>query len=125
MITVVDYGVGNIGAIINMADYLGIDAEASSDPDKIRNASKLILPGVGAFDKAMLTLQNKGLIDPLNEAALKRQIPVLGICLGMQLLARRSDEGVQAGLGWVAADVLRITLPPESPLRCRISAGLR
>ncbi len=117
MITVVDYGVGNIGAIINMADYLGIDAETSSDPDKIRNASKLILPGVGAFDKAMLTLQNKGLIEPLNEAALKRQIPVLGICLGMQLLARRSDEGGQAGLGWVAADVLRITLPPESPLK--------
>lgn len=117
MITVVDYGVGNIGAIINMADYLGIDAETSSDPDKIRNASKLILPGVGAFDKAMMTLQNKGLIDPLNEAALKRQIPVLGICLGMQLLARRSDEGVQSGLGWVAADVLRITLPPESPLK--------
>ncbi|MBB3463077.1 imidazole glycerol phosphate synthase subunit HisH [Rhizobium sp. BK377] len=117
MITVVDYGVGNIGAIINMADYLGIDAETSSDPDKIRNAAKLILPGVGAFDKAMLTLQNNGLIEPLNEAALKRQIPVLGICLGMQLLARRSDEGVQAGLGWVAADVLRITLPPESPLK--------
>lgn len=117
MITVVDYGVGNIGAIINMADYLGIDAETSSDPDRIRNASKLILPGVGAFDKAMLTLQNKGLIDPLNEAVLKRQIPVLGICLGMQLLARRSDEGVQAGLGWVAADVLRITLPPESALK--------
>lgn len=117
MITVVDYGVGNIGAIINMADYLGIDAETSSDPDKVRNASKLILPGVGAFDKAMLTLQNKGLIDSLNEAALKRQIPVLGICLGMQLLARRSDEGVQAGLGWVAADVVRITLPPESPLK--------
>lgn len=117
MITVVDYGVGNIGAIINMADYLGIDAEASGDPEKIRNASKLILPGVGAFDKAMLTLQNRGLIEPLNEAALKRQIPVLGICLGMQLLARRSDEGVQSGLGWIAADVLRITLPPESPLK--------
>jgi glutamine amidotransferase len=117
VITVVDYGVGNIGAIINMADYLGIDAETSSDPDRIRKASKLILPGVGAFDKAMLTLQNRGLIDPLNDAALKRQIPVLGICLGMQLLARRSDEGVQAGLGWVAADVLRISLPPESPLK--------
>ncbi|MGR9173340.1 imidazole glycerol phosphate synthase subunit HisH [Hyphomicrobiales bacterium] len=117
MITVVDYGVGNIGAIINMADYLGIDAEASGDPEKIRTASKLILPGVGAFDKAMLTLQDRGLIAPLNEAVLKRQIPVLGICLGMQLLARGSDEGTRPGLGWIAADVLRIALPPESPLK--------
>jgi glutamine amidotransferase len=117
VITVVDYGVGNIGAVINMADYLGIDAEASGDPETIKNASKLILPGVGAFDRAMLTLQNRGLIDPLNEAVSKRQVPVLGICLGMQLLARRSDEGVQPGLGWIAADVHRIALPPQSSLK--------
>lgn len=117
MITVVDYGVGNIGAILNMLDYLGIDAQASGDPDMLERAERLILPGVGAFDKAMSTLHSRQLIGPLNRAVLERKVPVMGVCLGMQLLARRSEEGSEAGLGWINADVRRITLPEGSPLK--------
>jgi imidazole glycerol-phosphate synthase subunit HisH len=117
VITVVDYGVGNIGAILNMLDYLGIDAQTSGDPMVIERADKLILPGVGAFDKAMSTLRSQGLIEPLNRAALERKVPVMGVCLGMQLLARGSEEGKEAGLGWLNADVRRIRLPKDSTLK--------
>lgn len=117
MITVVDYGVGNIDAILNMLDFLGIDAQASGDPNVLEQADQLILPGVGAFDKAMSTLRVKDLIEPLNRAVLERQVPVMGVCLGMQLLARSSEEGRETGLGWIDADVRRITLPEGSDLK--------
>lgn len=117
MITIVDYGVGNTGALLNMFDYLGFDAEAVSTPEAVAQASKLVLPGVGAFDKAMTTLRERRLVDALDEAVLQRHVPVLGVCLGMQLLARRSEEGVERGLGWIAADVRRIVLPVGSTLK--------
>ena len=117
MITIVDYGVGNIGALVNMFDYLGIEAEASGEARVIATATSLVLPGIGAFDKAMRTLRARGLVRPLEEAVRERGAPVLGVCLGMQLLARGSEEGAEAGLGWVAADVSRITLPAGSPLK--------
>jgi len=117
MITVVDYGVGNIGAILNMLDYLGLDAQATGDARTIERADKLVLPGVGAFDKAMGTLRERRLVEPLNTAVLDRKVPVIGVCLGMQLLARRSEEGRDAGLGWLPADVRRIALPAGSPLK--------
>lgn len=117
MITVVDYGVGNIGALLNMFDYLGLDARASSEGSEIANAERLVLPGVGAFDKAMSTLRVRGLIEPLNEAVTQRGVPVLGVCLGMQLLARSSEEGVEPGLGWIAADVRRIVVPTDASLK--------
>lgn len=117
MITVVDYGVGNVGAILNMLDYLGIDGEASGDPARIAAARQLILPGVGAFDKAMRTLRDRGLIEPLDVAVLQRRVPVLGVCLGMQLLARQSEEGQEKGLGYIDAAVKRISLPPGSDLK--------
>lgn len=117
MITVIDYGVGNIGALLNMFEYLGIEAQASDDPRVISSADQLVLPGVGAFDKAMATLRGRQLLAPLNEAVLERRVPVLGVCLGMQLLARRSEEGSEPGLGWIDADVRRITLPAGSGLK--------
>jgi glutamine amidotransferase len=112
MIVVVDYGVGNVAALLNMLDYLGVEAMASGDASVIAAAPKLALPGVGAFDKAMSTLRQRNLVAPLNEAVLQRRVPILGICLGMQLLTRGSEEGTEAGLGWIDADVRRI-LPPE------------
>jgi glutamine amidotransferase len=117
MIAIVEYGVGNIGALLNMFEYLGIDAEASGDRRTLLKADKILLPGVGAFDKAMSRLRSQNLVEPLNEAVLGRRIPVLGVCLGMQLLARRSEEGNEEGLGWVGADVRRIKIPAGSPLK--------
>jgi glutamine amidotransferase len=117
MITIVDYGVGNIGALLNMFDHLGIDAQTGSTPADIEAARRLVLPGIGAFDKAMQTLRDRHLLAPLNDAVLQRQTPVLGVCLGMQLLARRSQEGVLPGLAWLEADVIRITPPSGSGLK--------
>ncbi len=117
MVSIVDYGVGNTGALLNMLDYLGIDAEAVETADGIDKARMLLLPGVGAFDKAMRTLRERNLLPALDGAVLQRKVPVLGVCLGMQLLARRSDEGSEPGLGWIAADVKRITPPPASGLK--------
>ncbi len=108
---VVDHGVGNLGAILNMLEHLGHDAVASRDPQSIVSAGRLFLPGVGAFDHAMARLRELDLIAPLTEAVAERGVPVLGICLGMQLLGRRSAEGQsrERGLGWIPADVVKLS----------------
>jgi glutamine amidotransferase len=108
MITIVDYGVGNIASLVNMYDYLGHTVDVSDQPDRIRAADKLILPGVGAFDKAMSTLQARNLVAPIRDAVLDRGRPLLGVCLGMQLLARGSEEGNLPGLALIDADVVHI-----------------
>lgn len=107
MISVVDGGFGNVGSIINMMRHLGIEAQSVSDPDAIRDADRLILPGVGAFDAGMTHLAERGLIPSLNYAVLERKRPILGICLGMQLLLEGSEEGSQPGLGWVRGRCIR------------------
>jgi len=101
MIVVVDYGVGNIASVLNMLKRVGANAKSSSNADEISAADKLILPGVGAFDAGMGRLRESGLIDVLNHVALTDRKPVMGICLGAQMLGKRSEEGQEAGLGWI------------------------
>ncbi|MFA7090226.1 MAG: imidazole glycerol phosphate synthase subunit HisH [Arcobacteraceae bacterium] len=106
MITIIDYGMGNLGSIKNMFKYIGVEAVIQSDVDKIKNASKILLPGVGSFDTAMKKINETDLREVLNEKALKEQVPVLGICLGMQLLTNSSEEGILNGLGWIDAKTM-------------------
>lgn len=101
MISIVDYGLGNIRAFLSVYKRLNIPAQAVSSADGLRGASKLILPGVGHFDHAMERLDASGMREVLDEMVLHQHVPVLGICVGMQMLATSSDEGVRAGLGWV------------------------
>jgi glutamine amidotransferase len=115
MIVIVDYGMGNLGSIVNMFKKIGTKAIISGDPEVIANAPKLLLPGVGSFDRAMERILELGLKPVLDEQALVVKKPILGICLGMQLLTRGSEEGKLPGLGWVAADTLRF--PSMSGLR--------
>jgi glutamine amidotransferase len=110
MIIIVDYGMGNLSSIANMLKKSGSPATIASDPQIVRDAEKLVLPGVGAFDSGMKNLADRGLIDPLNRAVLERKVPVLGLCLGMQLMTRRSEEGRLPGLGWIDAETVRFRL---------------
>lgn len=105
MIRVIDYGLGNISAFLNMYKRLNIEAAVARTPDELRQADKLILPGVGAFDHAMELLDGSGMRATLDELVTQRHVPVLGICVGMQILARGSDEGRAAGLGWIDGHV--------------------
>jgi len=107
MIAIVDYNMGNVGSIRNMLRKIGAESVITSDVDEISRASKLILPGVGAFDTGMTHMRERRLPDVLGEMVLKHGIPVLGICLGMQLITRRSAEGRLPGLGWIQADTVR------------------
>jgi glutamine amidotransferase len=107
VITIVDYGIGNIRALLNIYKRLNIAVGTASTPAELDKAERLILPGVGAFDWAMSRLSQSGLRDPLDEAARVRKVPVLGICVGMQMLAQSSEEGSLNGLGWIAGRVQR------------------
>ena len=105
MITIVDYGMGNLGSIYNMfVKKIKVECEITADLDKIKSAKKLLLPGVGAFDKAMQRISEGGLRDALELKVLKEKTPILGICLGMQLLFARSPEGNTPLLGIFDAD---------------------
>lgn len=107
MVLVVDYRMGNIGSILNMFKRLNVKAIVSSDAREIERAEKIVLPGVGSFDVGMRNLRSMGLIDPLRARVVEQRIPLLGICLGMQLLANSSEEGNEPGLGWVDAKVVK------------------
>ena len=106
MVVIVDTGLGNQKSVANMAKRLGVPARISATPEHIRHADRLILPGVGSFDAGMKRLNERGIVPPLEERVLGDGVPLLGICLGMQLLTRRSDEGTLPGLGWVQADTV-------------------
>ena len=107
MIVIVDYKMGNLGSIKNMLKKIGFQSEITSVLETISSASRLILPGVGAFDNAMKQLSRLDMLDILNQKVLKEKVPILGICLGMQLLTESSEEGKLKGLGWIAGRVIR------------------
>lgn len=107
MIVVLDFGMGNIASILNMLRKVGTNAKASSDVRVIEDASHLVLPGVGAFDAGMDSLEKRGILPVLNDKVVKQRTPTLGICLGMQLLGRGSEEGHAPGLGWIEAQSVR------------------
>jgi glutamine amidotransferase len=107
MIVVVDYGVGNLGSIVNMFKKVGAKAVASSDPALIQAAEKLILPGVGAFDAAMRKFHETGLVPVVGQLVLEKKVPVLGLCVGLQLMTKGSEEGQVPGLGWFDAETIR------------------
>ena len=116
MITIVNYGMGNLGSMFNMFKRIGVKASIESDPAFIQQAEKLVLPGVGAFDTAMTCINSvPGLRDVLDHKALVEHTPVLGVCLGMQLLTRSSEEGALAGLGWIPGVTSR--LPKKDGLK--------
>jgi glutamine amidotransferase len=108
-IVVVDYDMGNVGSIVNMMKKIGHAVEVSCAPEVIRKADRLVLPGVGAFDAGMANIRERGLVEILNEKVLAQKTPVLGICLGMQLLGDRSHEGDSAGLGWIPVESIRFS----------------
>lgn len=108
MIGIINYGSGNIQAILNIYKKLNIHAFIAYTSDEITKAEKLILPGVGAFDETMEKLVSSGLIESLNKQVLEKKIPVLGICVGMQVMAKTSEEGEREGLGWFDAKVKKL-----------------
>jgi glutamine amidotransferase len=114
VITIVDYGLGNIRAFLNVYKRLNIEARTATNADELAGAEKVILPGVGHFDNAMERLEASGMKDALDELVLQKEVPVLGVCVGMQMLADSSEEGTRPGLGWVPGRVRALSGVPEA-----------
>lgn len=117
MVTIIDYGMGNLGSISNMFKRIGVESEVTGDKEKIAAAKKILLPGVGAFDAAMERINQDGYREILDRKALQEKIPVLGICLGMQLLTNSSEEGKLPGLGWIPSKTMRFIFEKDSKLK--------
>lgn len=120
MLAIIDYGSGNIAALVNIFKQYRVPHLVSGDPQELAGAERFLLPGVGAFDTAMRTLLDSGIVDTLNEQVLVKKKPILGICVGMQLLSEGSEEGELPGFGWVPGRVRKIDAsgipqPPRLP----------
>jgi imidazole glycerol-phosphate synthase subunit HisH len=107
MIAIIDYGMGNLRSVKRKMDRIGVKSIITSDPEEIKKSDRIILPGVGHFAKAVSEIKNRGLWDLLKDQVLVEKKPVLGICLGMQLMAKYSEEGNSEGFGWFDAKVIR------------------
>jgi glutamine amidotransferase len=114
MIGIIDYGVGNVQAFMTLFKRMGLDARRADSAGVLRDATRLVLPGVGHFDHAMERLNQSGMRPTLEELVLDANVPVVGVCVGMQMLADGSDEGVLPGLGWIPGRVRAFTSKPES-----------
>lgn len=108
MIRVIDYGLGNVQAFLNAYKLLDIDADRATAPPDIDGASHLVLPGVGSFDLAIQLFEESGMRDAVEDAVLHRNVPILGVCVGMQILASSSEEGTRGGLDWIPGSVRKI-----------------
>jgi glutamine amidotransferase len=117
MIAIINYGLGNLNSISNMMKKIGANASVISSPDCLHDVSKIILPGVGAFNYGMDGLMNGGWVEPLNKYIFGNGIPVLGICLGMQLMCNYSEEGNIPGLSWINASVKKFVFDSNSNLK--------
>ncbi len=117
MITIIDYGVGNIRAYINLYERININIRVAYNPTDIKKATKIILPGVGAFDYAMTRLNSSGMREIITELVFEKKIPIIGICVGMQMLADKSEEGELPGLGWIPGEVMQFDSSVLSPKR--------
>lgn len=115
MIAIIDYNIGNIAAVANMLRHLGVSCKVTENIEDVLQAERIILPGNGAFDACMRNLRASGLIPALERQVLERGIPLLGICVGAQMLGEGSDEGIEPGLGWVKMQVKRF--PAMADLR--------
>jgi glutamine amidotransferase len=109
-IVVIDYGMGNIRSVVNKIQKAGCKAIVSYENSVIQNADKLILPGVGHFLNGMKKLRERNILDILNKKVLHQKVPILGICLGMQLFTNTSEEGNTDGLGWLNAETIKFNL---------------
>jgi imidazole glycerol-phosphate synthase subunit HisH len=109
MIVIVDYEMGNVGSVSNILKKIKADNIISTCPDDLLNATKIILPGVGAFDDGIKNLHRLGYLPILNYCVIEKKIPILGICLGMQLFSKQSEEGLQSGFGWLNARTVRFS----------------
>ena len=109
MITIVDYGMGNLGSVFNMFKKIGVASKITSNIEEIKSATKLLLPGVGSFDMAMQKINDSGIKEVLDQKVLIEETPILGICLGMQLLTKSSEEGKEKGLGYINASTKRFS----------------
>lgn len=110
IITIVDYGMGNLFSIKKIISRFNTKAILSSNPYEIKKADKIILPGVGHFGKAVENIRRSNMVDVISEAVLVNKKPILGICLGMQLFAKHSEEGNEKGFGWIDAEVVRFKI---------------
>lgn len=109
MITIINYGLGNIKAFANLYKRQNIDVRVVQTAEELKGSSKLILPGVGSFDHAMQSLNQSGMRETLDDLVLNQHVPIIGICVGMQMLANSSDEGSEPGLGWVPGKVIQFS----------------
>lgn len=117
MITIVDYGTSNLGSMSNMLRKIGVVSRIASTPEHLEDATKIIIPGVGSFDAGMKKLMESGMIPLLNRKVLEEKVPILGVCLGMHLMTRSSEEGELPGLGWLGARTVRFDQRAEPDLR--------